>query len=72
MENLKKVWSGNLPDIVMAKDDAAFEAAYEKLNSEMEKAGMADMEKILTERYWQYADQLHEDYNKKWDEAAKR
>ena len=33
---------------------------------------MADMEKILTERYWQYADQLHEDYNKKWDEAAKR
>ena len=72
LENLKKVWSGNLPDIVMAKDDAAFEAAYEKLNSEMEKAGMADMEKILTERYWQYADQLHEDYNKKWDEAAKR
>lgn len=72
LENLKKVWSDNLPDIVMAKDDAAFEAAYEKLNSEMEKAGMADMEKILTERYWQYADQLHEDYNKKWDEAAKR
>lgn len=72
LSNLKKVWSDNLPAIVMAKDDAAFEAAYEKLNSEMEKAGMGEMEQIITERYWNYADQLHEDYNKKWDEAAKR
>ena len=72
LKTLRQEWANNLPDIVLANDDAAFEAAYQKLLDQMEKAGMGEMEQILTERYWTYADQLHEEYNQKWDEAAKR
>lgn len=71
-KTLIEEWDNNLPDIVLAADDAAFEAAYQKLLDKMEQAGMAEMEKILTERYWMYTDQLHEEFNQKWDEAAKR
>ena len=72
LATLKTVWANALPDIVLAADDAAFEAAYQSLVDKMEQAGMGDMEKILTERYWKYADQLHEDFNAKWEAAVAR
>ena len=72
LATLKKVWSDSLPDIVLAADDAAFEAAYQALCDKMEQAGMGEMEEIITPRYWAYADQLHEDFNAKWEAAAAR
>lgn len=71
LKTLREEWANNLPDIVLAKDDAAFEAAYQKLIDQMERAGVAEMEEIMTERYWKYADQLNEEYNKKWDDIAR-
>lgn len=71
LNTLRQEWAKNLPDIVLANSDDAFEAAYAKLISQMEKAGVADMEKIMTERYWGYADQLKEEMNAKWDEIAR-
>ncbi len=72
LATLKSVWANALPDIVLAADDAAFEAAYQALLDKMEQAGMGEMETILTERYWKYADQLHEVFNAKWEAAVAR
>ena len=55
-----------------AGDLPAALAAYQALLDKMEQAGMGEMEKILTERYWKYADQLHEDFNAKWEAAVAR
>ena len=57
---------------VLAGSEAEFETSYETLLAQMEKAGMAEMEEILTERYWTYADELQEVRNAKWEAASQR
>lgn len=69
--NLHKVLAEAMPTMIFAADEAAFEAAYETLCKNMEQTGMGEMEEILTERYWKYADQLNEEINAKWDAAAR-
>lgn len=62
-DNVIKAWQDNEPNLVLAEDDAAFEAAYTKMISDMEKVGLADLETILTERYNQYDAALNETRN---------
>ncbi len=65
--NVKEAWSNNIAQCVLADD---FEAAYAKMISDMETVGLGDLEKKMTERYWEYYEMLHEVRNERWDKIA--
>ena len=67
--NVEEAWTNNLAHCVLADD---FEAAYAKMISDMETVGLGDLEKLLTERYWEYDQLLNEDRNEKWHQACGR
>lgn len=67
--NVQEAWSNNIALCVLADD---FDAAYDKMIADMEKVGLGELEKIYTERYWEYDELLHEDRNEKWNAAAGR
>ncbi len=63
-DNVIKAWNDGESSLVLAKSAAEFEAAYSKLIADMNKVGLANLEKILTTRYNKYNAILKETRNK--------
>jgi hypothetical protein len=49
--NVVKEWTAGEAEMILAPNNGAFEAAYAKTIANMNKVGLADLEKLLTERY---------------------
>jgi putative aldouronate transport system substrate-binding protein len=60
-KKLEEAWKKFLPKLVMAKDQGAFDAAWDEMKSTMDKAGLADVNASYTK--------LWADFNKKYQET---
>jgi hypothetical protein len=49
--NVIQEWTIGEAEMVLAPDDAAFEEAYNRTIANMERVGLSELEKIITERY---------------------
>ena len=67
--NVLEAWSNNVDLCVLAED---FDAAYEKMISDMNTVGLGQLEAKMTERYWGYYEMLKESRNEKWDLAVNK
>lgn len=67
LNNVLAAWEEGIPNIILAEDDAAFEAAFNGTIENMEKVGLGQLEEKMTERYTQYVNALGETRNARWD-----
>ena len=72
LNNVLAAWTEGIANIILAEDDAAFEAAFNGTIENMERVGLADLEKKMTERYTKYVTELGEVRNARWDVNLKK
>lgn len=72
LNNVLDAWFNDIPNIILAEDDAAFEAAFQQTIDDMERVGLAKLEEKMTEKYTFYVTSLGEVRNARWDVNLKK